>query len=263
MEHHYYGKIMNKLNKSTWSLLAEHYRRSQKPMECKIRLKEIKMIVEHKGDMKRAKDWTEREPETLDWIESFEPNCSFWDIGASVGCFSMYAAAMNNNIKTYAFEPHCGNFHRLMQNIQANQFEDSIIPFFTCFSDKNEFINFNCASLVGGTSMGQMDNKYEKNKISYGMQTTTINNFLYHFAIEHPRYIKMDVDGSEFRIVKGMGSMLESKHLQSILIEVDSSNNFYSYHELLDLISSFGFKITKTSRFASTKKSFNVIWERQ
>ena len=33
-----------------------------------------------------------KEPETIEWIKSFENNSIFWDIGANIGLYSLYAA---------------------------------------------------------------------------------------------------------------------------------------------------------------------------
>jgi hypothetical protein len=41
---------------------------------------------------KTMKNWDTREPEVLDWIDSFENGCTFFDIGASFGTETLYAA---------------------------------------------------------------------------------------------------------------------------------------------------------------------------
>ena len=45
-----------------------------------------------------------KEPETLAWIDSFAPGEVFYDIGANIGVFSVYAA-LHRNCDVYAFEP--------------------------------------------------------------------------------------------------------------------------------------------------------------
>ena len=45
-----------------------------------------------------------REPETIAWIDAFEPPAVFWDIGANVGQFALYAA-LRSGIAVVAFEP--------------------------------------------------------------------------------------------------------------------------------------------------------------
>ena len=40
----------------------------------------------------RVKTFYSKEPETIDWINSFKENKIFWDIGANIGLYSCYAA---------------------------------------------------------------------------------------------------------------------------------------------------------------------------
>ncbi len=40
----------------------------------------------------RADTFSSKEPETLAWIDNFSENSIFWDIGANVGLYSIYAA---------------------------------------------------------------------------------------------------------------------------------------------------------------------------
>ena len=39
----------------------------------------------------RAVTFEDKEPETLNWIESFYPKDNFLDIGANIGIYSIYA----------------------------------------------------------------------------------------------------------------------------------------------------------------------------
>src|SRR6476619_1221213 len=39
----------------------------------------------------RAMTVLTKQPATIDWIDSFQPRSVFWDIGASVGVFALYA----------------------------------------------------------------------------------------------------------------------------------------------------------------------------
>ena len=51
------------------------------------------------------------EPETINWINNFDESgkINFWDIGANIGLYSIYAAQKFNNIEITSFEPIPGN----------------------------------------------------------------------------------------------------------------------------------------------------------
>ena len=69
-----------------------------------------------------------KEIETLEWIESFggTKNIIFWDIGANIGLYSLYNAAINENSITISFEPSTSNLRVLSRNIAINKLEDRI-----------------------------------------------------------------------------------------------------------------------------------------
>jgi len=48
-------------------------------------------VSTHPQALQYPRDFETREPETLTWIESFEPPCRFWDIDANIGVFALYA----------------------------------------------------------------------------------------------------------------------------------------------------------------------------
>ena len=44
----------------------------------------------------RIDSFSTKEPETLEWIDSFQKDKVFWDIGANIGLYSCYAAKKKN-----------------------------------------------------------------------------------------------------------------------------------------------------------------------
>ena len=47
----------------------------------------------------RAKTFSSKEPDTLIWIDGFNENSIFFDIGANIGLYSLYTASHKRNIK--------------------------------------------------------------------------------------------------------------------------------------------------------------------
>ena len=74
----------------------------------------------------RAETLLTKEPETIAWIDRFDAGDVFYDIGANVGIYSLYAAA-TKSVEVVSIEPYYKNFYRLVGNIVENQFE-SIVP---------------------------------------------------------------------------------------------------------------------------------------
>ena len=71
-----------------------------KAMKKKIRVivhqnVELKLFVPDELNDWRAITFASKEPETLAWIETFENSSVFWDVGANIGLYSIYAAEKN------------------------------------------------------------------------------------------------------------------------------------------------------------------------
>jgi len=112
----------------------------------------------------RAESLFTKEPETIDWIKSFDQNDYFWDIGANVGVFSLFSAS--RKINTYAFEPSAGNYWILNNNIYLNKFDSLIKALPIAFSNKTELGVFNMGDLDLGGAIYSFGN--EKQSINVG-----------------------------------------------------------------------------------------------
>lgn len=166
----------------------------------------------------------EKEPETIEWIDTFEPGDSFWDIGANVGIYSLYAAA--RGISTLAFEPHFANYHQLCVTIELNGKQDLVTPLCLAFAETKSIGHLNLASLDIGTSMSNfgeaLDFRGQPFDAAFrqGMIGYDIDSFIADFGLEVPTHLKIDVDGIELDIVRGARRTLADARLQSVSIEL-------------------------------------------
>ena len=70
-----------------------------------------------------------KEPETLEWIDKFSntDEVVFWDIGANIGLYSIYAAKKHHRASIVAFEPSTSNLRVLSRNVSINNLDEQII----------------------------------------------------------------------------------------------------------------------------------------
>ena len=66
----------------------------------------------------RAKNFYDKEPDTIAWISNFDVNSNFLDVGANIGIYSLFAGM--NNHKVISIEPEALNFAILNLNINDN-----------------------------------------------------------------------------------------------------------------------------------------------
>ena len=87
---------------------------------CKLKFVDLNWITRFRIDT-----FATKEPETLAWIDTFENETFFWDIGANIGLYSVYAAK-RYNCKVCAFEPSIFNLELLGRNISLNGLTDNV-----------------------------------------------------------------------------------------------------------------------------------------
>ena len=64
-----------------------------------------------------------KEPETIKWINTFDKDSVFFDVGANVGIYSLYSAIVKQN-KVYAFEPQKVIHDLLQDNVKKNKLKN-------------------------------------------------------------------------------------------------------------------------------------------
>jgi FkbM family methyltransferase len=188
----------------------------------------IKIDVESEFENSRFETYFEKEPETITWLETFiQPNDVLYDIGANIGVYSLYPASLyKEQIKVYSFEPAYHNYYKLCRNIIINDFSKTIIPFQLAIGDTTSFTQIDLVSLVEGSANHFIkDSPIETSDTSNVSFTQSIfcvslDDFIFKHKFETPNHIKIDVDGFELNILKGMTELLKDKKLKSILIGI-------------------------------------------
>jgi FkbM family methyltransferase len=175
----------------------------------------------------RASSVLSKEADTIQWIDGFEKRTVFWDVGANVGVYTLYAA-IQKRVSVLAFEPSAANFHVLSRNIHLNQLGDLATAYCIAFSNRSELGMLNMASASMGAAISQFGRSGEMSRYwegqtptaSHGMIGFTIDNFIAQFHPPFPNYLKVDVDGLEPRILEGARVTLQDTRLRSVLVEL-------------------------------------------
>ena len=222
----------------------------------------------------RVDTLSSKEPNTLSWIDNFQNNKKiFWDIGANIGLYSIYAALKHSNIKVISFEPSTSNLRVLSRNIALNKLSDKISIYQPALSkEENSFMMFQESQFIEGWSMNQFSNDIKLNESTnkqqyYKIYGTNIDSLIRNNILKVPNYIKIDVDGIEHLILQGSVNTLTNKNIKSILVEIDESHND-QLQSILNLMQKNNFIIKEKDNVLINQKSkkfkhqFNYIFER-
>jgi len=186
----------------------------------------LTFVTAHPQALQYPRDFETREPETLAWIDSFEIPCCFWDVGANIGVFSLYAG-LEPGVEVRAFEPAAASYGALCRNIEANDLADRVQAYCVALSDRTELGRLN----LSGTNAGSVFNAFDSTTDCFGKpieivfrQGTlgfSIDDFRRLFQLPAPNYLKIDVDSIEERILAGASETLQAPDLRSVLIELE------------------------------------------
>jgi FkbM family methyltransferase len=213
----------------------------------------------------RARTLLTKEPETISWINRIPLNSVFFDVGANIGVYSVYAASIKN-AQVIAFEPSFLNLELLYRNIQSNQLENKITIIPLSLSNANQIENL---------YMEKKDNIWGGAHNSSGLNTTQDGGPMEEFTVSSqvaisldslsellglpvPAYIKIDVDGLESIILAGAQKSLIS--VKEILIEVDK-RNVNQIADVKGILNTLGFAQEKYIGTIELKE--NQIWVKE
>lgn len=177
-----------------------------------------------------------------------------FDIGAHLGWYSINLSKRFPNSVIHAFEPIKPTYEILERNIISNEIKNVNLHNFG-FSDKNKSVSFYYSEL--GSPIASEENifnieEYKKIKCSL----TLLDDFVINNNIQQIDFIKCDVEGAEFSIIKG-GFKSINRFLPIIVLEIVESwcQKFgYSGNDVIQYLKSLGY-----SSFLSDSNKLNEI----
>ena len=243
---------------------------SEKKFKVIYNDKTYKFCIPNRINYYRAQTFATKEPDTINWIKTFKEGSVFWDIGANIGLYSCFAAK-EKNIITYSFEPSVFNLYMLAKNIYENNLNNKITVIPLSLTDKMKISDFNLSILEKSGSQSTFSEIYGEDgkefipKLKYKTLGVNGNEMVNKFNIQKPHYIKIDVDGIEFLILKGLSEILDN--VKSVLIEVNET--FQSQkNNIKELLESQSFILDEKKQSEIMKisnerlKTYNQIWKK-
>jgi len=261
----FFNEIFKFITKKNILIYFKEFLENDSYQEVLINEKKTKFFSPNKLTDWRVKTFFSKEPETLEWINSFndKENSIFWDIGANIGLYSIYNTLKNTNSKTIAFEPSTSNLRILSRNISINNFEKKIKVLPIPLTNKeNSFLIMNEPNFTEGSALNSFGEKYNfegkffESKMRYQIFGTTINYLLDSKILEVPDYIKIDVDGIEHLILEGGDKYLKNEKIKSLSIEVNE-NFKEQYDKVLKIMHKNNFQILHKKNNMKTNEKDN------
>jgi len=175
----------------------------------------------------RIKSFFTKEPETINWINSFGGKKKvLYDIGANMGIYTVYYAKKFNST-VYSFEPQFTNLNLIAKNIQINNINKNVIIMPFPVFNKNKISNFFLTDFIGGYAGATFSKKISSQFKKYYYKTIglSLDQLFELNYIKFPNLIKIDVDGNEEQVIEGLKKIIKKAKKITILVENASNTS--------------------------------------
>ncbi len=244
-------KIFNIITKRSILVWFKEFIQNESYKKIQILNQKINFFIPNQLVEWRVDTFHTKEPETLDWIDTFDKSGDFifWDIGANIGLYSIYNSLKHKKSQTISFEPSTSNLRVLSRNISINNLFDRIKIFTAPLTKgENKFLIMKEGEFQEGGALNSFGENFDfegkkfSSKMNYQIYGTNINYLIGNKILDIPDYIKIDVDGIEHLILEGGNKYLNNKKIKSLSIEINE--NFTEQHEkVIEIMKKNDFKI--------------------
>jgi FkbM family methyltransferase len=204
-----------------------------------------------------------------DIIEHFTPKEGdiVVDIGAHMGRYTIISSKrVGANGKVVAIEADPSNFEMLKSNIKLNQLTN-VTPLNYAVYSKETKIKLYLPDEESGYTMHHsiMSNYvFTKYKDKTGdkfveVSANTLDYLLQLKGITDVNWVKIDVEGAEFEVLKGAHNVLSNSKDISLLIEVHGTD---TYEPIIESLRSYNFKIDFEKTYENGEKHIIALKDR-
>ena len=139
------------------------------------------------------------------------------DVGANIGYYSLiFAKLVGKYGKVFAFEPESYNFGLLNKNLRINGYQN-VITKNTVVSDYIGTTKLYLSNLT--TGMHRIYPSQYCTSKTINVETLTLDNYLNAELVDKISFVKIDVEGSELGVLRGMKNILQKNNKLKILLE--------------------------------------------
>ncbi len=167
----------------------------------------------------RAMDLLTKQPGTIAWIDSFLPNSVFWDVGANIGIYTLYAG-LRADIKVVAFEPAGINYFLLAANCEANHLDDRVDCLLVGLGRERAIARLEASQFDSAKSFSFHPQSERQNPSRQAALVLSMDELIDEFGLGCPNYIKIDAPGMAEAIIAGGARMLQRPDVRELHIEV-------------------------------------------
>lgn len=156
-------------------------------------------------------------------------------------------------MQVLAFEPESLTFATLNRNIFLNHKADQIKAICLSLDDRDSLSFLNLKCFLSGNAYNTFNEELnflgEKfaPQFKQGSIGLTLDHFIELFKASVPNHVKIDVDGNEDKIIRGMAKTLAHSALRTVTVELTKSRDGHSH--AIAKLEDLGFSIANDPRY--------------
>ena len=182
------------------------------------------------------------------------------DIGAHIGHYTIPSSKqVGNSGKVVAIEADPDNFQLLKRNIALNNLTNVLPLNYAVFSTRTRMKLYEQSASAKYNSL--MLARAAKTKNYVEVNADTLDSILKLNGVNRVNWIKIDVEGAEFEVLKGSTKTLSSENV-SLLIEIHNIDDPSHYSNIVDFLKYRNYEITFEQRYDGSGESHVIFREK-
>lgn len=166
------------------------------------------------------------------------------DVGANIGYYTLLSAkSVGDSGKVFAFEPEPKNFELLQKNVIVNNYKNTVIENFAVSDSDGDAHLFLAKNGIVGHRI------YDSKKCvdSILVKKITLDDYFSKLnLLDKINFVKIDVEGFEFGVLKGMTQIIKKSNELKLFVEFNRlgvKEAGFDPEEMLDFLYQNNFKI--------------------
>jgi FkbM family methyltransferase len=182
------------------------------------------------------------------------------DIGAHIGRYTITSSKqVGKTGKVVAIEADPDNFQLLKRNIALNKLTNVMPLNYAVFSERTRMKLYEQSASAKYNSLMLARAARTKNYVE--VEADTLDSILKLNEVNQVNWIKIDVEGAEFEVLKGSAKTLSSENM-SLLIEIHNIEDPGHHHNIVDFLKYHNYEITFEQRYDDSGES-HVIFRKK
>ena len=201
----------------------------------------------------RAVTMLTKQPATITWIDRFAPGSTFWDVGANVGVYTLYAA-LRGDVDVVAFEPAAVNYFLLAANCEVSGLSERARCLLAGLGRASAIADLAVSQFAAGKSFGFGGRKAEQFAGRQAALVFSMDQAIAEYGLPVPNYIKIDVPVMTNEILAGGTVTLSRPEVREVHIEASEASS--GGRRIIDTLAGHGLRLAGANAHGSSDLTF-------